>query len=254
MQHDATVSPFGSGGAPVLTLDGRVVGLTTYAFHERPWGEESIVEGMSLAILETTVQERVRLWDLGPSAEFGPLSGSLIHRGATATSFSPDFTATDDEYAVEATFINPYETDGRQGWDYGFYLGRTDDPEDRSLAFVVTSDRDWVLLAWVDGAWQRMHNGHVRGLNTGGGEKNHLELYVDGWSGDFYVNGLRVWFSNWNTATYEKAKRVNLGGSQVSYGGAVAVLTGFYAWNQHAGAETRYEGFSGYTYDHSRLE
>ena len=72
IQHDAPINGGNSGG-PLLSRDGKVVGVNTFRYVRVD------IEGLHFALLETTVQERIRLWDLGPSASFGPLAGSLPH-------------------------------------------------------------------------------------------------------------------------------------------------------------------------------
>ena len=66
-------------------------------------------DGLGFAVLETTAQERIRLWDLGPSVSFGPPAGSLTHDAdKSMEGFTPEFQATGDEFTIRATFTNPY--------------------------------------------------------------------------------------------------------------------------------------------------
>ena len=58
VQVDAATNPGNSGG-PLLSRDGWVVGMNTFGF--------LLLDGLNFAVLETTLQERVRLWDAGPS-------------------------------------------------------------------------------------------------------------------------------------------------------------------------------------------
>ena len=249
VQHDAPNNPGNSGG-PLLSLDGRVVGINTFGFRDHP-ALGVTGEGLNFAVLETTTQERLRLWDLGPSAEFGPLSGVLRHDPSDdfLEVFQPEFTATEDEFAIGATFTNPY-AGSLQLWSYGFYFGRSGEANDQYLYFVVDSRKQWfVYMRDAGGELQRLHSGIVPQLRTGTGEKNALTLYVDGPWGELYVNGQRVRYPE----PFGAAERVNLGGTLLeSHGGEVAVMTGFFIGSERSGARTRYESFVGVTYDHGR--
>ena len=54
--------------------------MNTFSIVDRP-SEDIVIplQGLRFAIMETTIQERIRLWDAGPSDSFGPLSGDLPH-------------------------------------------------------------------------------------------------------------------------------------------------------------------------------
>ena len=249
VQHDAPINGGNSGG-PLFSPDGRVVGVTSLHFVDVP-SRDLFLDGIAFAVLETTTQERLRLWDLGPSAGFGPLSGVLRHDPSDDffEVFQPEFTATEDEFAIGATFTNPY-AGSLQLWSYGFYFGRSGEANDQYLYFVVDSRKQWfVYMRDAGGESQRLHSGIVPQLRTGTGEKNALTLYVDGPWGELYVNGQRVRYPE----PFGAAERVNLGGTLLeSHGGEVAVMTGFFIGSERSGARTRYESFVGVTYDHGR--
>ena len=100
-------------------------------------------DGLRFAIMETTLQERVRLWDAGPSDSFGPLSGDLPHEiDQYIEQYSPEFTATDDEFVIEATFVNPFGA-GEHPWSYGFTIGRTGEADDGYIDVTVDSRGMW---------------------------------------------------------------------------------------------------------------
>ena len=101
--HDAPINPGNSEG-PLFSRDGRVVAVNTYRFSPMMGAD-----GLGFAVLETTAQERIRLWDLGPSVSFGPPAGSLTHDAdKSMEGFTPEFQATGDEFTIRATFTNPY--------------------------------------------------------------------------------------------------------------------------------------------------
>ena len=162
--------------------------------------------------------------------------------------WSPDFEATDDEFAVSATFVNPYDADtDAETWNYGFYFGRTDDPDDPYMYFVVSSSKRWYLRARkADGSFEGILSGQVPQLQTEAGQRNSLVMFVDGKYGALYVNGLRVYLNDEPVGRY-----IDLGGEHVqSHGGRVAVVTGYFLDSERAGAVTAYEDFTGVSYSH----
>ena len=242
IQHDAPINPGNSGG-PLFSRDGRVVAVNTYR------GNPMVAEGMGFAVLETTAQERIRLWDLGPSASFGPLAGSLPHVvDDYMESFTPKFKATGDEFALRATFTNPYS--GQQGlWSYGFRFGDGGGSDESFIYFVVDAGGVWDVRNFRDGEYHLITLGLAPQLLTGKGQKNVLELWVDGPYMWVRVNGSRV--LGFVDDLEFPVGAIDLGPDQ-SHEGEVRVLTGFWKDSERKGAETRYEGFAGLTYDHSR--
>ena len=242
IQHDAPINGGNSGG-PLLSRDGRVVGINTLSLVAVE------IEGLHFAVLETTVQERIRLWDLGPSASFGPLAGSLPHElDDYSESFTPSFMATGDEFALRATFFNPYS--GQQNlWSYGFRFGDGGDSDDSIMFFVVDSRGAWVVDTYRDGEFHTIREGLAPQLLTGRGQKNELDLWVDGPYAWVRVNG-------WKVVEVVDDLEFSVGaidlGPDPSHAGEVRVITGFYVGSERRGAVTRYEDFAGLTYDHSR--
>ncbi len=243
IQHDAPINGGNSGG-PLLSRDGKVVGVNTFRYVRVD------IEGLHFALLETTVQERIRLWDLGPSASFGPQAGSLPHVvDEYFESFTPEFEATGDEFALRATFFNPYDGSSANLWSYGFRFGDGGGSDESFMYFVVDSRGQWTVRAYRDGEYHGIHEGLAPQLLMGRGQKNELELWVDGPYAWVRVNGQRV-LEVWEDVEFPVGA-IDLGPDQ-SHEGEVRVLTGYYVGSERRGAVTRYEDFAGLTYDHSR--
>ena len=243
IQHDAPINPGNSGG-PLFSRDGRVVAVNTYGFNPLLFAE-----GMGFAVLETTVQERIRLWDLGPSASFGPLTGNLPHvLDDYFEAFTPSFQANGDEFALRATFFNPYS--GQQDlWSYGFRFGDAGNSDGSFMYFVVDSRGVWTIDTYRDGEFHTIREGLAPQLLTGRGQRNELELWVDGPYAWVRVNG-------WKVLDVVDDLEFPVGaidlGPDPSHEGEVMVMTGYYVGSERRGAVTRYEDFAGLTYDHSR--
>ena len=242
VQTDAAINGGNSGG-PLFSTDGQVVAMNTFII------SKFIADELNFAVLETTIREKLRIWTEGPDAEFGPVSGDLAHEvDGYIEVWSPDFEATDDEFAVSTTFVNPYHADtDAETWNYGFYFGRTADPDDQYMYFVVSSSKRWYLeVRKADGSLETILSGQVPQLRTEAGQRNSIAMLVDGKYGALYVNGLRVYLNDEPVGRY-----IDLGGDLVqSHGGRVAVVTGYFLDSERAGAVTAYEDFTGVSYSH----
>ena len=138
------------------------------------------------------------------------MSGDLAHEvDGYIEVWSPDFEATDDEFAVSATFVNPYDADtDAETWNYGFHFGRTDDPGDPYMYFIVSSSKMWYLRARkADGSFEGILSGQVPQLQTEAGQRNSLVMFVDGKYGALYVNGLRVYLNDEPVSRYIGPRR-----------------------------------------------
>ena len=246
IQTDAPINPGNSGG-PLLSLDGKVVGINTFGYDETQSGRP--VEGVSFAISAATVQETLPALRAGQpqstsvptsrpvatptprplgAGDWGPISGELRHDP------SDGFIKTEYAYVsiadmvVEATFANPYSA-STAPWDYGFILRSNGDGP--FLQFVVSSNQRWEAIAGADAPYDRLGSGTlINGLKTGAGQQNHLMVVAIGERGWFFVNG-------------DFIAEVDL--SDVTHYGDVAVITGAYIGDEVAGSVTRYESFKG---------
>ena len=242
VQNDASINPGNSGG-PLFTPQGEVVGINTFGYSYSILVES--LKGLEFAVLETTIQERLRLWAGDPADSFGPVSGGLRHElDGRVERWSPVFEATEDEFVLSATFANPYGAADHH-WDYGFQFGITDDLEDKFLSIVVRSDELWQVVLYAGGSVETLYFGSIPSLRTGAGEENRLVFRVDGPYGWLYVNGEKVLSDDGYPVEY-----LDVGQTYVSsHEGAVAVGTGLLTGSERAGAVTRYKDFQGYTYD-----
>ena len=249
VQHDAAQNG-GDSGSPLFSRAGRVIGLNTWTFRDS-FEHEISREGLHFAVLETTVQERLSIWGLGPADRFGPLAGRLVHDAEDnyIEQFRPDFTADEDEFTLSATFVNPYSADEGE-WDYGFRFGYTGEASETTVAVVVTSDEEWwVTVRDSNSESHTQGYGLVPQLRTGDGERNELTLFVDGPYGWLFVNGEKMRDAEGVEVHY--GRRLDLGGQYVGeHGGTVAITTGNFVGRERTGYSTRYEGFTGWTYSH----
>ncbi len=241
IQHDAPINGGNSGG-PLLSRDGRVVAVN--------FGRFDWAEGMGFAVLETTAQERIRLWDLGPSASFGPLIGGLQHElDDYMEGYTPKFEATGDEFAIRATFFNPYNGSNENLWSYGFRFGDAGESDDSIMYLILDSRGKWTVRTLRDGEYHGIQEGPAPQLLTGKGQKNVLELWVDGSYAWVLVNGQKV-LEVWEDLEFTVGA-IDLGPGS-SHEGKVSVITGYWEGSERRGAVTQYEDFAGLTYDHSR--
>ena len=229
IQTDAPINPGNSGG-PLFTLDGLVVGITTFA-RVSDYG----AEGLAFAVAESTVRQRTPGLLLGHSRVnfyFSDEEGVLQHDD-TGQQFEwhyiPDFEAAN--LWAGADFTNPYDA-VINPWSYGLRI-RWDYAGAASVFFVVYADLDeswWdVQRLHADGDWERLGGGpgvgNLDDLLTGYGAENRLVVRAIGHMGLLFVNG-------------EMVADINLGDATGS--GRVAVFTGLYPGDQRAGAATRY--------------
>ena len=249
IQTDAAINPGNSGG-PMLSMSGEIMGINTYRIDESRSGRAA--EGLSFAISETTVQQRIPALKTAQAAptptptrsprptptpvygggdSFGPVDGELWH------DLSDGFIKT--EYAdvvmsdmmVGATFFNPYSA-AMNSWDYGFIFRDSGMGSSAQYLQVVVTSRGYWEASWREGRSsesETIAEGNLRTFNTGAGGSNTVAVMVVGERGLLTVNG-------------EFISSLDL--SYVTEPGDVAVITGAFTGNEAAGAVTRFEGFA----------
>ena len=249
IQTDAAINPGNSGG-PMLSMSGEILGINTYRIDESRSGRTA--EGLSFAISETTVQQRIPTLKTAQAAPtptptrspgptptpayggtdfFGPMDGELWHDpadGFIETEYADMYTAN---MIVAANFANPYSAGNERHWDYGFMfrdggLGASS----KNLQVVVSSRGRWIL-SWREGRdsqSETIAEGTLKSFDTRAGGGNRLWVMALGELGLLFVNE-------------DFISTLDL--SNIDGPGDVAVITGAFAGNEVAGAVTRYEGF-----------
>ncbi|MYB49671.1 MAG: trypsin-like serine protease [Dehalococcoidia bacterium] len=243
VQTDTAVSSGNSGG-PLLTLDGQIVAMNTLASNHHPG--DGVTQNINFSVLENTIQEKLRIWAEGPTSQFGPDDVSIPDAGGDLIGLYtlPDFEATDDEFQITATFVNPSTP-----FSYGFRFGVRKTDDDPFMYFTVHSDKEWSLLIYEpdkEDRWTTTLSGTVPQLKTGKGAKNTLRLLVDGKYGALAVNGIPVYFGDERISPH-----IDLGSERsiTAHGGHVGLATGIYRGTGKDSA-TEVEDVTATTYSH----
>ena len=243
IQTDAAINPGNSGG-PMLSMSGEILGINTFGYEETQSGRP--VEGVSFAISEKTVQQRIPALKTAEAAPtptptrrpsptpsygggygFGPTSGELWHDptdGFIKAEAADVFLA---DAVISATFVNPYSA-ATHSWDYGFMFRNE---RGGPVVFIVVSSYGAWELYWRgdNQESQDISSGRLKTFETHDGGSNHLWVVAVGERGYFFVNG-------------EFVAALDL--SAVTGAGDVSVITGSYTGNERAGTVTRYEDFA----------
>ena len=258
IQTDAAVNPGNSGG-PILSLNGKILGITTFRREETQSGRR--VEGLNFAISATTVQQQIpslrtvsarptptptRRPTRTPSARptptpfptrrpsntFGPIDGELRHDPNDGLIKTQSANVSMSDLVVSATFINPYSAT-QNDWDYGFMIrDRGTGESGKFIQVIIKSDGDW-RVAWREGRSsesQTIKRGTLSRFSTTANGRNHLQLVALAERGWLFVNG-------------EFISSLDL--SSLAGAGDVKVTTGNFTGGEVAGAVTRFEDFQG---------
>ncbi len=242
IQTDAAINPGNSGG-PMLSMDGRIVGINTFRIVESEGG--NVAQGLGFAISEETVQQRLTVLKTGSprptpmptrpprptpapvgGVGYGPVHGELWHDPSVDLIKSNYANVALSDMIISATFVNPYSASSHN-WDYGFIL--RDEIQGPNLHLVATSAGRWHLLSGEEPPRKRVANGTLGRFDTGANGQNYLWLAAFGNRGLFYVNG-------------EFVSILDL--SDVDAPGDVAVITGAFTGDELAGAFTQYKEFT----------
>lgn len=185
----------------------------------------------------------------GTADTYGPTDGQLVHpahnmNGAMVRTQIP---RADADYAVSATFHNPYGAmytgtfdrafttpDSYRQWSYGFDFRVT--PERGGYLYVTTRDLSWNAAIYTrtdPNARQQvvqMWRGDLVNLTTGSDETNALQFTASGLTGQFMLNG-------------EEIAALDL--SALAQPGAVVIGAGYdnQGFSLIPGAITAYQGF-----------
>ena len=251
IQTDAAINPGNSGG-PMLSLDGKILGINTYIVRQSPSGLP--IEGLNFAISGTTAQRLIpslRTASANPTpmpqgptptpapsyrgttAGFGPISGELRHDPDDEFIEAHHAGVSMSDMIVSATFVNPYSA-ASNDWDYGFFL--RDQWDGPSIHISVTSRRTWQAVVGGEPPRKTIGSGTLRNFDTSAGGRNTLWIAAYGERGLFFVNG-------------EFISDINL--SDLTDAGDISVITGAFVGGEVAGAVTRFEDFQGSRLTHS---
>ena len=238
VQTDAAINPGNSGG-PLITLDAEVVGINTFVVRESMVGVP--VEGFGFAVSASTVSEVLPVLKAGgigapptptPGPDlreagthrFGPVDGVLAHDDDR---FIEEFSSgvSLEDFVAVATFHNPQ---GGGHWDYGFVFRHSGDHPFSIL--VVSSDGEWAHYQRKEqvGGDVELARGRARGLKTGLGDANELQLITAGHLGLFFLNGNL-------TAVFTLPPE--------NKAGDISLITGYYKGNETPGRTTVFRRF-----------
>ena len=249
VQTDAPINPGNSGG-PMLSMDGKIVGINTFKYEETQDGRP--VEGLGFAIAATSVTERLGglrsaapkpTPTAGPTATvtperesgylFGPIDGEIAHdptNGSIQTGWSAGVDVADVD--VEAVFINPYPTYAHK-FSHGIIV--RDNRNVGNLVFALSDNGFWRVWYWSDKTQDHEYllddfTDIPFGRNEG--DEIHLRVVVKGELAWFYVNYTQV-----------HGQAIWVGHADES--GDVYPATGVFSGSEREGAVTRYREFKG---------
>ena len=200
IQTDASINPGNSGG-PMLTLDGRVLGINTFKY------VGTNVEGVGFALSGPYVKRLIpgfmsaaratatpgAATEVAPAPDdyriiHGPLAGSLkLHRYLTIYEMAEKHHQGD--IGMEATFRNPV---GATYWYYGFIFAS----ETGSAVLVeVSHSGAWFVTRWIKDRGHKVEDVKLipaGALKTGANARNHVKMIVEGDALTLYINGERM--------------------------------------------------------------
>ena len=246
IQTNAEMNPGNSGG-PVFSAGGVIIGIVT--FKVIAIGGGTPTEGLGFAIPASLVSERYPALRDGaksgaptptptaiptptPAASSsGQLDGELRHQldGYVEVQDAGQWLK---DFAVEATFVNPYSSSNHQ-WSHGLSF-RSVDAIEYWVEIRSSGSDAWLIFKTYSSEarsgekWEVVRTESAPFLRRGDGQENRIQVVATGDRGWVFVNGEFV---------------VSVDLSAYTGPGDVAVATGLVRDSERAGAVTRYEDF-----------